>query len=500
MKKIAFILSLFILPFIAMAGNIHVKRANKLKGGTFEGVKINKLLGNVLMQQENTLLYCDSAYQYLSKNEVIAFGHVRLIHNDSINASGSKLVYNGDSKVAVLSGEKVVLIDPTMRLETTNLIYNTTLGTGRYTTFGKVESDGAILTSRSGLYNSTLQYYSFYGNVDLVKDDYHLTSDTLNYSTAKKIAYYYGPTHLVSSNQCVYAEKGQYIFNNEESKISKNAIVENNDFSIVGDSLYFNNKTSDGYGEGNVVLFAFKDSVQIEGDYAIRTGAEYKSEVYGFPVMKKLLSGDTVFLTADRLITVNDTIQKKNDIYAYNNVKVFKNDLQAVCDSLHYGVSDSTLTFFTSPVLWNDKSQITADTIKIFLNEGKLDKMKALRNAFIISEDENLNFNQVKGKEMDAQFELGQLADVEVTGNGQSLYFANDDVTKQMMGMNKVICSSMLIVFEKNELNDILFRTKPESNFMPPQNIAKPDKKMKGFQWLIEKKPVMGSFERKKNI
>jgi lipopolysaccharide export system protein LptA len=61
--------------------------------------------------------------------------------------------------------------------------------------------------------------------------------------------------------------------------------------------------------------------------------------------------------------------------------------LQGKADSLAYFLSDSSIIFYQDPILWNDGSQITADTIQILVNEGTIDRLNAKVNSFIISED-----------------------------------------------------------------------------------------------------------------
>lgn len=481
------------------AEKIKVKKADRLKGGTFQGVKINKLLGNVLMEHETTLLYCDSAYQYTEKNEIIAFGRVRLIHKDSVNATGSKLVYNGDTRIALLTGERVVLTDPSMTLTTTALTYDLANNIGLYSTGGLVVSDKTELTSIRGKYNSNTKTYFFKDSVELFHEDYHLTSDTLVYNTRIEKASFGGPTHITSSEYCVFAKQGDYYFEEERCFLKTDSYVESDEYSISGDSLFFDNISGDGYGEENVLMRYFDDSVTIRGQYAVRYGLANKAKVFGEPITEKIIGGDTVFMTSDTLISISDTLEDRNDLFAFNNVVVFKSDLQALADSLYYNSVDSSITFYTDPILWNGDNQITCDTLTAFLKNGEIDYMLINRKSFIISLEEGGNFNQLKGKLMNAKFENGEISTVDVFGNGQSIYFANDDESGDMVGMNKVVCSKMLITFEESELSDIMFRTEPESNFIPKQKVLGPDMKMKGFKWRSGLRPSKDSVLRKQN-
>jgi hypothetical protein len=126
--------------------------------------------------------------------------------------------------------------------------------------------------------------------------------------------------------------------------------------------------------------------------------------VYGNAVAKNIVGGDTLYLTADTLLSVEDKEKKTRRMFAYNHVKIFKRDLQGKCDSLIYNYSDSTIYFYRDPVLWNERSQLTGDTINIQLANNKMDKMFLRTNAFVISLDSIKNYNQMKGRQMIAFF------------------------------------------------------------------------------------------------
>ena len=111
-------------------------------------------------------------------------------------------------------------------------------------------------------------------------------------------------------------------------------------------------------------------------------------------------------------------------------------------------------------------------------------------NSFIISEDTLLNFNQIKGKAVDAMFENNQLKTVEVHGNGESIFFMLSEDQAEIIGMNKILCSDMRLNFIDSELNDISFYTNNEGSFIPPHELEEPETRLSGFKWLEEEKPL----------
>ncbi|MEO0001242.1 MAG: hypothetical protein RL766_1288, partial [Bacteroidota bacterium] len=72
-----------------------------IKADIFRRVKrdsagdLNILKGNVIMQQQNTLIYCDSAVQNVLLNQVETFGNIHINDNDSVHAYSQYMQYMG---------------------------------------------------------------------------------------------------------------------------------------------------------------------------------------------------------------------------------------------------------------------------------------------------------------------------------------------------------------------------------------------------------------------
>ena len=183
--------------------------------------------------------------------------------------------------------------------------------------------------------------------------------------------------------------------------------------------------------------------------------------------------------------------EKKDEpriILAYHDVRIFKSDLQATCDSLSYSTLDSMFRLYRLPVIWSDTSQFTADTVKIQLANDKIDRIYLRVNSFIVNSPDELFFNQIKGKNSTAIFEDGELRRVRVEGNAESVYYALDD-EEAYIGVNKTVCSEMMIYFGDNELEGIRFYAEPSANLFPMKKAGHEDLKMPGFSWQEEKRP-----------
>ncbi len=175
-------------------------------------------------------------------------------------------------------------------------------------------------------------------------------------------------------------------------------------------------------------------------------------------------------------------------ILAYHDVRIFKSDLQAVSDSLSYSTVDTMFRLFTDPIIWSDTSQFTADTVRIQLANDKIDRIYLRQNSFIINSPDEIFYNQIKGKHSTAFFDSSELRRVRVVGNAESVYYALDD-EEAYIGVNKTICSDMLIFFGDNEVEGIRFYTEPKATLFPMKETDHAGLQMEGFHWQVEKRP-----------
>jgi hypothetical protein len=176
-------------------------------------------------------------------------------------------------------------------------------------------------------------------------------------------------------------------------------------------------------------------------------------------------------------------------LIAFPDVRVFKSDLQAICDSLIYSTKDSIFRFFEQPVIWSDTSQFLADTIQMSLKNKKIDRIFLTNKSFILNSPDQIYFNQIKGKNIIAYFQEGNLRRMEVEGNAESVYYALDEA-KAYVGVNKTVCSRMVLLFGDNEVEKIKFYTQPTAKLEPMQQADHNALKLEGFNWVIEKRPL----------
>ncbi len=498
--KIFYSLIFFLITSFPLYAQQAQERIQLVKAGSFQagnknGAQFQRLIDNVHLKQKETDLFCDSAHLYRETNTVEVFSNVRVTQG-TLTITSNTGVYNGNQQKAVFKGN-VTLRDEKMTLTTPSLAYDMVARTSRYTEGGTIVEENTNLTSQFGNYNVNTKLLAFKGNVHLVSPDADITSDTLQYNTISKLVFFVAPTQIKNEDGLLTAQGGTYNTITKES-IFRGSRVETPDYLVDADYSVYNRAAEYLYASGKVKLTSKdpENKTIITGQILQSWKNTGKTKIYGSPVMRSLVSNDTLYISGDTLVAVNhDKVAKEKDpklkdfVYAYYDVRIFKSDLQGKCDSLTYNVTDSVMHLRRDPVVWSEKSQLVADSMNMFIRNKALDKMYMYNNAFIISEDTLKNLNQVKGRNMEAFFKAGQIAKVNVNGNGESIYFALEGDTATT-GMNRSISSDLILRFKEGKASTVSFITNPEASFIPPHELKEPDKRLKGFNWRIAEQPT----------
>ena len=493
MRIVTLIVSLLMIAFASAQAQKKVqlqKGAGKLIGGIRNGERIERVIDNVVFVQNTTTIYCDSAWFYRSKNMIEAFGRVRIVEGDSVTITASRLEYDGNKKRAKLRHNVVFTKLATATLYTDFLDYDRVVNEAFYYNGGKLVDSINTLTSRKGYYKVNSNLAAFKKDVNVSNPDYSMVADSLQYNSKSKTIFFISETTVTHKDSSSFIYKsGRYNTITKTSSIDQ-GLAQSQRYELKGKTYDLDDNRKMYKVRGDVVMTYKDENLKIYGQAADYFRSKNIAKIYDHAYVTMVTEeGDTLFMTADTLVSIDDADPAKKRLLAYHKVKIFKNDLQGIADSLEYRSADSTIYFYKDPVLWTDENQMTADSIKIQIEKKTISKIYLIANAFVISKDTLMNFNQIKGRRMTAEFGNNQLKRVYVQGNGESLYFALDEKTRELTGMNKIVCSSMVIRFVESKVNNLSFYVKPEANFIPPHELKDDETKLSGFTWKAPLRP-----------
>jgi lipopolysaccharide export system protein LptA len=173
----------------------------------------------------------------------------------------------------------------------------------------------------------------------------------------------------------------------------------------------------------------------------------------------------------------------------FHHVRIYNDSLQAVADSLHYSTIDSTFKLFGEPVVWNDKSQVTGDTLLMFTQNQKPKRLYVFNNGMIINRTKEGMFNQIGGRTLNGYFVDGTIDYVRVKGSpAESIYYPQDD-DSAYVGMNRSSGDVIDVYFVKKELNKVKFINNVDGVLYPMKEIPADKKELRGFKWLDSRRP-----------
>lgn len=494
LSKVSFLLLIMLSSFFGFSqtkakvdGKIVNIKAKRLVFDKSLGIDARRLIGDVQWETEGSIMRCDSAYMYTDKN-IEAFGHISIIKGDSIFVYGDSLRYDATTKLANLKGN-VRCIEKDMTLTTHTLIYDIGNSMASYYNGGTIVNKENTLTSKNGHYYSATKDLSFHYDVVLVNPDYKMMGDTLRYNTINKTSYFLGPSIITSKENYIYCENGWYDTNKEVSRFSKNAVIIYKDQKLLGDSIFYDRKKGYGRATKNVQLIDTTHKSFIVGDFAEHFEKGNKAIVTGHAIYGKIIEADTLFMSADTLF-YDQPDSLHSFVKAYKHVKIFKTNLQGLCDSLTYLVHDSLMTMYNSPILWTNNGQITAKLIKITAGQSGVKYFELTNNAIVIQKVDSLDefkFNQIEGKRMEGFFSEDTIRKLNVIGNAQIIYYVKQKASYK--GVNKTICSDLTVWFNREGVDRATFRNKPESTVFPLEEIKDEEMRLKHFVWLEKKRP-----------
>ncbi len=316
-------------------------------------------------------------------------------------------------------------------------------------------------------------------------------SDTIIYNTRLKQFSSIGSTVIQEEGRTIVSERSFFDDSLDVAVFVGNVCISDSNQIVCADSIRYNEKTKQGNAFGNVISRDTVENITLECERLDYNDSTFYAVATGRPLMTTLINGDSLFLASDTLYSfTRDSLGADSTrvLIAHKNVRVYTKDFQAVCDSLVYEAADSVFQFFIVPVLWSDTSQFTADTIRAFLKNGKIEEVQLRKNSFLINSSDEVYFNQIKGRNIMAYFKNDSIRTMRVDGSGETVYYIKDEAQAYITA-NKTTCSRMLITFNNNEVKDIMFYTQPQGKTHPIKKLNPKTLEMPGFQWRIKERP-----------
>lgn len=400
---------------------------DSLIGKVVEGESIREVIGNVTLTQGKVVVTCNKAIQFLSRNEAELIGNV-VLKQDSLTIKTEQGFYFGNTKTTK-SVAGIVLDDQKV-----------------------------ILSADSGEYFFNEDKAFFQSNVKLRDSSMTLTADELTY------------------------------FQTDDRAISVgNVTITDEDNVITADSLDHFRTTKQSIADGHVKIVSYDNNTIIFGDHLEDYAKKKYTLINENPV---LLQVDTIYTAKDDsvesfridslIITceVMEGIRDTSTIFkATDSVKIIRGAFASVNDFTLYLRTDEKIIIEKMseegerPILWYENSQLTGDSITVYLEENEIKSLDVNSNAFMLSQSKTYpeRFDQTSSNNLQMYFEESNIKRAVFKGSVFSIYYMFED--EGPTGLTKSSAKAATIMFIDNEVSEVRLYGSPTSEYHPENKV-----------------------------
>ncbi|MDP2364861.1 MAG: OstA-like protein, partial [Ignavibacteria bacterium] len=317
---------------------------DSLVGRMVNGESTREVFGHVIITQGDVIINCDKAIHFISRNEAELIGNV-IAKKDTLTIKTPHGFYYGNlaktrSNAGVFLDDKKVIL---------------TADSGEY----YFNEDRAFFESKVRLYDTTTT----------------LTSNELTYFRQQNRAVAIGDVLIIDSDNQILADTLEHFRNTKITFAFSNVRLINlkNNSEIYGEHL-------EDYRQRGYSLIDVKPLfIQVDTSYV-----ELEDST-------KEIKLDTLFIKSRIMEAYRDSSQR---FFAIDSVSILKSDFASVNDlTIFYREEDKIITTKINegamqPILWQENSQLTGDSITIYLNDNNIKQLDVDGTSFMLSQNE----------------------------------------------------------------------------------------------------------------
>jgi len=407
-------------------------KGDSLVGKTVDGEMVREVYGNVVLTQGNVVITCNKATQFISRNEAELVGNV-VIKQDSITISTERGFYYGHEKESVSD------------------------------TAVKLEDKKVTLIAKRGKYFFDEHRAFFQDSVKLKDSVSVLTSDSLTYFKDEDRIVAVTNVNIVDTASSIFADSLEHFRKTGVTYADNNvkAVNRANRLILFGDHL-------EDYPERHYTLVN-KNPVllQIDTSYVHKVDSLSENQVQSEDSTMQI---DSLLIKSKLMEAFRDTLDY---FKATDSVSIIRGEFASANNlTLYYRKAGEIITYKTSdstaqPYLWYENTQLTGDSVTIFLDSNRIHFLKVNDDAYIISQNETYHdrFDQTSGDSVFMTFENSRLQETNIWGNMFSIYYQYDE--ERPNGLTKSSAQNAVINFVDNKVEEIRMYGSPNSEFYP---------------------------------
>ena len=175
--------------------------------------------------------------------------------------------------------------------------------------------------------------------------------------------------------------------------------------------------------------------------------------------------------------------------YGRGHVRLYRNSMQMLCDSLMYSDLDSLVRLFGEPRIWQESNrQYSSDSVAVVIKNRRMDRAHLMSNGFITIQETERYFDQIRGAELVAYFTPeNKLRRFDALGGVDAVFFLQEN--DAFATVNKVQSKMLSAVFVNEDLDRIHYYEQVGNNAYPIVQLPAEERQLKGFAWSPELRP-----------
>ncbi|MFN0158445.1 MAG: OstA-like protein [Bacteroidota bacterium] len=390
----------------------------------------------------------------------------------SINAQGKLvIVENADSLVGkVIDGENARELIGNVRFSQENV---------------RVSCDRALQYLDRGLVVLT-------GNVVVQDDSIILRAPRGLYHSDSRRAEAFDDVSLTDGTTNVTSKYGQYFIEPKIATFRTDVAVKDTGSVLTSDTLTYFRTEKRSVAERNVAIYNKQDDVTIYGEHFENFAPQQFSRMTGEPYLVQFDRDprgriDTLVVRCRVMESYQDSTRR---LVAIDSVEIVRSDLAAIGGLATFFTVGDSILLRQVPVVWYRQSQVSGDSINVYLKERALHIVAVLGNAFAISQNDTLRpsrFDQITGETLHMFFEDQELDKITVDTRAISVYHLYEDSAAN--GLNKTSGDRLVLDFVFGQVSAIRIYGGVEGQYVPENLVQGHEMEyaIAGFNWREER-------------
>ncbi len=428
LHSIFFLLLLSALtPFAdTQAQEVNIRYFSSAQGAVKNGEQV-QILYKPRLSFGNVEMESDSAWRFLERDEMIAFGNIQ-VTTPTETIWSDTLFYYTNEDLSLLRG-RVVIVQDSLTLFGEKVDYNFFTKVAHFTEGIRLEDENRVLTAKTGIYYQTQDSAVFRHQVQLADSAQYAESDSLF-------------INRVSQSLKMYSN----IF----------AADSTNNSILLGDYLE-SDSTGRRYVKGNAVLR------NISSD-----------------------TTDTTFINAHELLLLKEDTTSL--IYGYDDVEIWNPKFSSLSDSLFYNSETEIFELTSNALAWHKNIQLTGPFIKVQMDSSHIRQLISFLKPIAVQEDSITGrLHQIKGDTLIADFEHGEISRILIHPGSHILYHTLNS-ENEPDGAVEYISPKTTMYFTSGKLERVI--AADNKGYFLPEYDALAVRRLEGFSWQPALRPI----------